>query len=338
MSKIYYGVGKVPKGKVAATEKQAIKKGEIRRWGQYKINPKLLHKANLVKINKISEDYTTFYEKTYPILRDKGYSNTQADEIISSYFDYLNPVEYSLEGQEYLKSKIPIKDIFTEEALTPATKGFRKKLSTINKDIYSQSTTESGWLTTERQPTSLTLTETTEQPIQKPIKNLNLETTEEVEYDELVGNIHQVDPIMEIGEQEELYEIEPSMLEEEAIESQVEEEKEIPVEIPVEKPMEIKLIDLTKIDNLHTKDIRDALLLISHANSIEEKKLAIKNFNVLSDLYNYNIAISSKRRPSNRGDVNVIKQKDFFNDKNNILKGLAYHIKQIKNPEKYIEI
>ena len=61
MSKIYCGVGKIPKGHKLGSMKQCVDKNQIRYWGIKKIDPKLLTLAK--KVGQGGESLDKLYIK-----------------------------------------------------------------------------------------------------------------------------------------------------------------------------------------------------------------------------------------------------------------------------------
>lgn len=145
MSKLYYGIGKIPPGYKAATAKEALAKGEVRRWGQYKINPKLLHNQNLDKMKSVAQNFTSFYKENYPKLKAQGYTDGEADDILVDYWDSHDGTKYTTESMGHLRKSIPIKHVFGEPVMNKTEEiiKLRKELSDLNKAIQ-----------TERQPST----------------------------------------------------------------------------------------------------------------------------------------------------------------------------------------
>ena len=180
MSKLYYGIGKIPPGYKAASAKEALAKGEVRRWGQYKINPKLLHGQNVNKMKSVAQNFTNFYKSNYPILKAQGYTDGETDDILVDYWDSHDSTKYTTESMGHLKKSIPIKHVFGEPVMnkTEEIVKLRKELSDLNKaiqtekqppsPIYEQET--GGWGSTYRN-TMEELNEESELYTGKPYRN-----------------------------------------------------------------------------------------------------------------------------------------------------------------------
>ena len=110
MSKIYCGVDAVPKGYKKGSMKECVEKGQIRLYGLYKIDPKLLEKDKEEIKKKKVKSYTV--NEIFIILSKLNGTMTKLEKVISGSKDKDEVAKAKKELAELKKERTKFSDYY----------------------------------------------------------------------------------------------------------------------------------------------------------------------------------------------------------------------------------